>query len=263
MPRKAVHEHELTYLSFVSCACFSSFTNNAYRTDDFDRLLDSQPASKTAGPTSNTRIRDFLRHVRLLLPGVLVGRAFSWMSPIEQRKVAAYQSRRMAILNSLLHLIPLSGAAALLVLFWTKYWVGGASDNATTLQFIAKFHELLMQSSLVDILLYIIRAQALRGYIPLGALSGAAQAPQISYLWSLDFVSAISSPRFGMWRKLVFSISAIALLFMASVVGPSSAVLMIPRPDMTHVRSAKTREMSLLESSLFRARLDSSHNMNL
>ena len=169
----------------------------------------------------------------------------------------------MAILNSLLHLIPLSGAAALLVLFWTKHWVGGASDNATTLQFIAKFHELLMQSSLVDILLYIIRAQALGGYIPLGALSGAAQAPQISYLWSLDFVSATSSPRFGMWRKIIFSISAIALLFMASVVGPSSAVLMIPRPDMTHVRSAKTRDTNLLESSLFRARLDSSHSMNL
>lgn len=170
-----------SYLSPVSHALLIT----AYRTDDSDRLLESQPASKTAsaGHTANSRIRYFLRHVRLLLPVVLVGRAFSWMSPIEQRMVAAYQSRRMAILNSLLHLVPFLGATALLVLFWTKHWVGGASDNATTLQFVAKFHELLMQASLVDILLYVIRAQALEGYVPLGVLPGAAQAPQISYLW--------------------------------------------------------------------------------
>jgi hypothetical protein len=120
-----------------------------------------------------------------------------------------------------------------------------------------------MQSSLVDILLYIIRAQALGGYIPLGALSGAARAPQISYLWSLDFVSAMSSPRFGMWRKSILSISSTVLLFMASVVGPSSAVLMIPRPDMTHVQYARTYDTYSSESIVFPTRLDSSHNMDL
>lgn len=88
----------------------------------------------------------------------------------------------MAVLVSLLHLIPLAGAIALLVLHWTKFWVGGASDNGTTLQFILKAHELFMQTSLVDVLLYIIRSQALNGYLPLGALAGAAQPPQLSYL---------------------------------------------------------------------------------
>jgi hypothetical protein len=238
---------------------------NAYRTDDSDRLLESQPTGKTAsaGSTSNSRIRDFLRHVRLLLPGVLVSRAFSWMSPIEQRKVAAYHNRRMAILNSLLHLVPFLGATALLVFFWKKHWVGGAGDNATTLQFVAKFHELLMQASLVDILLYIIRAQALEGYIPLGVLSGAAQAPQISYLWSLDFVSALKSPHFFLWRRITFAISATVLLFMASVVGPSSAVLMIPRPDMMYVLSTDKIPSGYPEGHLFPTELNSTHGLDL
>jgi hypothetical protein len=151
----------LRYRTYPSPIIHSLLTN-AYRTGDSDRLLESQPAGKTASAARepNSRIRDFLRNVRLLLPAVLIGRAFSWMSPIKQRKVVGYQSRRMAIMNSLLHLVPFLGATALLVLFWRKHWVGGTSDNATTLQFVAKFHELLMQASLVDILLYVIRAQA-------------------------------------------------------------------------------------------------------
>jgi hypothetical protein len=254
----------LRYRSYI-LPDFPHLLTNAYRTDDSDRLLETQPASKTASAAheSNSRIRDFLRHVRLLLPGVLIGRAFSWTSPIEQRKVAAYQSRRMAILNSLLHLVPLLGATALLILFWKKHWVGGASDNATTLQFVAKFHELLMQASLVDVLLYIIRAQALEGYIPLGVLSGAAQAPQISYLWSLDFVSALKSPHFLLWRRIIFGISATALLFMASIVGPSSAVLMIPRPDMTYVWFTERTPSNFPEGYLFPTEVNSTHGLDL
>lgn len=62
------------------------------------------------------------------------------------------------------------------------WWPGGTTDIATSLQFVAKVHELVMQASLVDILLYLIRAQAMNGFMPLGALSGAARAPQLSYL---------------------------------------------------------------------------------
>lgn len=84
---------------------------------------------------------------------MLVGRALALTSPFEQRKIAVYKSRRMAILSSLLHITPLFGAITLLVLHWMKYWVGESSSNATTLQFTAKFYELLMQASLVDVLL--------------------------------------------------------------------------------------------------------------
>ena len=58
----------------------------------------------------------------------------------------------MASLNSLLHVIPLAVAGTLLGLHWSEYWVG-VSDDAPSLQFAAKVHELLMQASLVDVLL--------------------------------------------------------------------------------------------------------------
>jgi hypothetical protein len=163
----------------------------------------------------------------------------------------------MAALNSLLHFVPVSGALVLLVLFWTQYWVGGNSDNGTSLQFVAKLHELLMQASLVDILLHVIRFQAISGYVPLGALSGAAKAPQLSYLWSLDFLSAILSPAFRARRKVAFILSTLGLLLMTAVVGPSSAVLMIPRPDMPHTNRTVVRYSNVTESSIFPVRIDS------
>jgi hypothetical protein len=162
----------------------------------------------------------------------------------------------MAALNSMLHLLPVGGAVVLLVLFWTQYWVGGKSDNGTSLQFAATLHELLMQASLVDILLHVIRFQAISGYVPLGALSGAAKAPQLSYLWSLDFFSAISSPSFSARRKVAFVLSTLGLLSMTAVVGPSSAVLMIPRPDMPHTNQTVIRYSNVTESSLFPVQID-------
>lgn len=223
------------------------------------QLLDSEiPRLKRAQPLNepNSRYRDFLKHIGLQLPDYVGGSAFSWRSPKEHLKVAAYKSRRMAALNSLLHLLPVSGALVLLALFWTQYWVGGNSDNGTSLQFAAKLHELLMQASLVDILLYVIRFQAISGYIPLGALSGAAKAPQLSYLWSLDFFSAVLSQSFSAKRKVAFVLSTLGLLSMTAFVGPSSAVLMIPRPDMPYTNQTVIRYSNVTESSLFPVQID-------
>ncbi|EMD60743.1 hypothetical protein COCSADRAFT_346138 [Bipolaris sorokiniana ND90Pr] len=222
-------------------------------------LLDSEiPRLKRALPLNepNSRYRDFFKHIGLQLPDYIGRSAFSWRSTKEHPKVATYKSRRMAALNSLLHFVPLSGALVLVVLFWTQYWIGGNSDNATSLQFAAKLHEMLMQASLVDILLYVIRFQATSGYIPLGALSGAAKAPQLSYLWSLDFFSAILSPAFSARRKAAFILSTSGLLLMTAVVGPSSAVLMIPRPDMPHINRTVIRYSNVTESSLFPVHID-------
>jgi hypothetical protein len=228
------------------------------------RLLDSEPIAKTSLSIStrrqNSKFQDFLRHVRLLLP------TLPWKTTVEQRKVAVYQSRRMAALNSLLHVIPLAVAGNLLGLHWSKYWVGPVSDDATSLQFAAKAHELLMQASLIDTLLYIIRSQALNGYLPLGALAGAAQAPQLSYLWSLEFFSAIFAPRrtFKQRHKIGFVLSTSALLFMTAVVGPSSAVLMISRPGMAHVKNSTTYYLNVSEAgSMFPTQIDEKSHLNL
>ncbi|KAH6644720.1 hypothetical protein C7974DRAFT_26777 [Boeremia exigua] len=228
------------------------------------RLLDVEPVGRkeTSPQPQNSRLRDFTRHVRLSMPSNIIGKALPWQSPLEQRKVALYKSRRMAALNSLLHVIPLAGAIVLLFFHWTKYWVGGALANVTTLQFAAKAHELFMQASLLDILCYIVRAQALGGYLPLGALTAAAQAPQLSYLWSLNFISAICTPGYSAWRKLTFSLSILTLLLMTAVVGPSSAILLIPRPNMPHTNSVTIRYLKTSEATLFPDHLNNTHYLD-
>jgi hypothetical protein len=85
----------------------------------------------------------------------------------------------MAVLHSLIHLLPLAGAVTL-VLFWSKYWIGPTFEGTTAPQFVAKLHEFLMQASIADASLCIIRTLAVDGYVPLGALSGVHK--QCSYL---------------------------------------------------------------------------------
>ena len=212
--------------------------------------------SRSASPPPNSKLRDFLRHVRLLFPGSFLTCSLPWGHTTEQRKVAAYQSRQMAALVSLLHIIPLGGATTLLTFYWTTFWIGREPVALTALQFVAKLHEILMQASLVDILVYFIRSQVIKGYIPLGALSGAAQASQLSYLWSLDFVAALGSRSLNVWRRVAFGLAVSTLLVMITIVGPSSAVLMILRLDMANTNATVLRYLNVSEELLYPTYLD-------
>jgi hypothetical protein len=191
---------------------------------------DERDASRGSSTLRSPKIRDFLRHTRLQILGKVFGRFSNWRQ--EPRKVAIHCNRQVAAFHCLLHMIPLGGAITLLTLRWTHYWVGSNSPDATTLQFVAKFHELLMQVSIMEIMLYIVRSEATRGFVPLGVLSGALQPTQLSYLWSLDFLSMFTSDAFRGrgWHKAGIIIAIPALLISTALVGPSSAVLMIPEP---------------------------------
>jgi hypothetical protein len=146
--------------------------------------------------------------------------------------IAIYRSRRLAAFHCLLHMIPLGGATTLLFLRWTLYWIGDNPPNATTLQFVVKFHELLMQASIVEVVLCIVRSEATRGFVPLGAFSGAMQAIQLLYLWSQDFLSVSTSDTFRgrVWSREVMITAMPVLCILTALVGPSSAILMIPEP---------------------------------
>jgi hypothetical protein len=234
---------------YVLCIAIRPPANSDRSHGSTASLLDNEKAtaSRSASRQPNSKIRDFLRYMRLLL---------FWRDKTEQRKIAAYQSRQMAVPISLRHVIPLVGATILLMLYWTKHWIGREPSILTALQFVAKLHEILMQASVVDILVYFIRSQALNGYIPLGALSGAAQASQLSYLWSLDFAAALGSRSLNVWRGLTFGLALFTLLVMITIVGPSSAVLMIPRPDMANINATTLRYLNASEKSLYPAYLD-------
>jgi hypothetical protein len=152
-----------------------------------------------------------------------------WNANTEHRKVAIHQNRAVAAAHGLLHVIPLSGAILLLVFHWTNQWVDEENDHSTELQFAAKLHELLMQASIAEVLLSLIRAGLINGFVPFGTLSGAMQPTQLSYLWSLDFFSLFRSRAFQGWRRTVFVVAIPLLFALTALVGPSSAVLMIPR----------------------------------
>jgi hypothetical protein len=194
-------------------------------------LLDNLEDERTTpAKQRGLKLRDWMRQLRLQILLIRIGRPSSLKNPAERRKVAIYRSRRLAILHVLLHLIPLGGAMTLLYLQWSSFYLSFTSPAySTILQFVAKFHELLMQFSIVEITVCIIRAEAPRNFVPLGALSGIAQATQLSYIWSLDFISLFTSPALYGWRKVLFAIAIPTLIFSTALVGPSSAVLMIPR----------------------------------
>lgn len=200
-------------------------------------LLDSGNASNAKGASQRTwpHFRHCLRVLRLQFINLVFERLVSWKSSTEHRKVAMYRKRRVAASHVLLQLFPLGGAIVLLILQWTKYWIGIQTNVSTFLQFTAKFHELTMQASLVEILLCVIRTNIVNGYIPLGALSSTTQATQLSYLWSLDFISTFKSPAFKGWQRTVFLLVILTIVPLTSLVGPSSAILMIPRPDTPHI----------------------------
>jgi hypothetical protein len=209
------------------------------------------------------RFRDSLRLFRLQFVSLIFGSLTRWKSNTEFRKVAMYRSRRVATSHSLLHLVPLSGAITGLTLQWSKYWVGTDTNDTTVLQFVAKFHELTMQASLVEALLGIIRAEAVNGYVPLGALSGATQPTQLSYLWSLDFISMAKSPALHRWRRALLLLTIPIIVILTSLVGPSTAILMIPRPNTPHIVEEVTLYALNSTEAIFPSRLTQSNGLGV
>lgn len=168
----------------------------------------------------------FLRFFKLQILDYLSWRRAS----SERRKIAIYKNRPLAILQFMLHVVPLSAAIALIALNWTRYFIALEFSSASALQFAAKLHEVLMQASLADIAFAIVRVQLTDGHLPLGAVMAPIQTTQLSYLWSLELWSAITSNAWKRWYRIMFVTLIPCIIALASLVGPSSAVTMIPRP---------------------------------
>jgi hypothetical protein len=211
----------------------------------------------------NPKTRDSLHHTRLQILGKLFGRFNKGGK--EPGKVAMYKSRWTAVYHCLLHVVPPAGAITLPVLRWTHYWIGPDPLDATTLQFVAKLHKLLMQASIVEAMLCVIRSDATQDFVPLDALSGAVQTTQLSYLWSLDFVSLFTSEALKgrRWRKMWVIVPIPALLVSTALVGPSSAVLMIPGPGCPKVGRIDSITPRLPIDTMFPNHLGLANGLNM
>ena len=148
----------------------------------------------------------------------------------EPIKIAIRKSRIVALLRALIHLVPVSVALFEVIFNWNTYYVGSQIRNLALYQFCAKLHEMTAQASIAAIVLSYIRYELSLGQgLPFGALFSGLQVSQASYLWSMEFWGLVSSSKLPM-RKRVGLATVISLaILLAATVGPSSAILLIPR----------------------------------
>ena len=104
--------------------------------------------------------------------------------------------------------------------------------NQVYYQLGAKVHEIMMQASLAAIIFSYVRYEmALGDGLPFGALFSGLQINQVSYLWSMEFWGSLSSDNIPIRRKLAMIAMITVSFILATAVGPSSAILLIPRLD--------------------------------
>ena len=150
----------------------------------------------------------------------------------EPVKIAIRKDRVIALLRSLIHLIPISVALCEIILNWEAYYVGVSIYNQVVYQIVAKIHELAIQASLATILYSYIRYEMTAGNgIPFGALFSGLQISQISYMWSMEFWGSVRTAHLPLRRKIGLLALIIISILLASLSGPSSAVLLVPRLD--------------------------------
>ncbi|KAL8856696.1 MAG: hypothetical protein Q9178_006653 [Gyalolechia marmorata] len=162
----------------------------------------------------------------------------TWHAARESPKVAVKTSNGALLLANIVHLPPILISSTLLYLsFATIYGVDYGNPYSKTilngLQFVSKFHEILITTSLTAIVLHRIHYSLMKpSGVPLGFLGSAYQLGALNYLVSAEFWGAATAKfRFknSTWLPLWLLIAVSSVL--ASIVGPSSAILMIPRLD--------------------------------
>ena len=138
----------------------------------------------------------------------------------------------VAVLRSLVHIVPVSIALWLVVLNWATYYVGSFTYDQVYYQVGAKALEIMIQASLAAIVLGYIRHELVLGKgLPFGTIFSGLQVNQISYLWSMEFWGSIGSKSFSVYRKIFLFVSLVLIFVLAAAAGPSTAVLLIPRRD--------------------------------
>lgn len=151
----------------------------------------------------------------------------------EQTKIAIRKNRAIALLRSLIHLVPVGGALGEITLTWNTYYLGAQVYNLALYQIVAKIHEMMIQASLAAILFSYVRYEMAIGEgIPFGALFSGLQINQISYIWSMEFWGSLRSRHLSGVRKLKLLAIVLLSVVLATVSGPSSAVLLIPRLEL-------------------------------
>lgn len=150
----------------------------------------------------------------------------------EPTKIAIRRSRATALLRSLIHVVPIGVAMWKISINWYTYYLGATTLNQAYYQFAAKVHEMTAQASLAAIVFSYIRYEmALGQSLPFGALFSGLQIAQARYLWSMEFWGSVCSKHLSVRRRVGMVLVITVAIVLAATVGPSSAILLIPRLD--------------------------------
>ena len=161
------------------------------------------------------------------LKRLAVGRGFE-----EKTKIAIRKSRKVALLRALIHLISLTVALWEITMNLNTYYLGSTPLNQALYQFEAKFHEIMAQGSIAAIVFpYVRHDMSLGQGLPFGALCLDLQVSQLNYLWSMEFWGSICSKHLPIRRRIRMAVIITLAFILAATVGPSSAILLIPRLD--------------------------------
>lgn len=194
------------------------------------RLLSTQAPSP-----GRSRLRatlSFLRHAALRsLRLCIILQPKQWKSLKESGKIVFHKDRRLAGLRAIVHAVPFVTVLSLMVLNLRRVYIGEATTTTlAAFQFAAKVIELTILASLVGIILEFVRYNALGSDpFPLGAFLAPYQMTNISYLWSSELWGSLTSNHLHKRHRILLAIIVPPIAILIPMIGPSNAVLMIPR----------------------------------
>ncbi|MCJ1378917.1 hypothetical protein MMC17_002016 [Xylographa soralifera] len=147
------------------------------------------------------------------------------------------KSLKAALSNSAIHVLPILASLTAVTLNLKTIYVGrtltgqieSAAINIAMLQGTAKLVELLIVASLTTIVVHTIRTEMVLGDgVPLGAIGGAFMFSSLSYFWSPELWGSFQSKLTLSAKLRLYGVLILSGL-LAATVGPSTAVLIIPR----------------------------------
>jgi len=100
------------------------------------------------------------------------------------------------------------------------------------LQLVAKLYELVVVASLATLTLKVFKRQLVESKLPIGLLTGAYRVGDIRYIFSPSFVVGLNSP------NTLLAVLLFVNTMVATLVGPASAILMVPELDWYPARYA-------------------------
>ena len=147
--------------------------------------------------------------------------------------------RSTILLHGIPHLLPLLATVAIICLnareiYWQDLGLRDQNAKLQALQYASKAHEMMMVASLTAIVVFQIRydLSGSKG-VPLGFLTAGFQLSDLSFVFTKKFFGGATARAHSIGCSRFSPLTYLLVLGFAltSVVGPSSAVAMIPRLD--------------------------------